>query len=412
METRRISGFQTERLLQPGRALESFFEVMQPPELQKERVPLAGACGRVLCEDVACAADVPAAPRSAMDGFAIRSADVPGALRIAGSVRMGEAAEGALRPGEAVRIPTGGDVPAGADAVVPIEDVRADGERIRIDEAVSAGENVTPAGSDMRAGEVLLRRGRRLTASDVGILATLGCEDVDVYRRPRVAIVSTGDELVAIGQAPGPGQVRDSNRWAIAALAERLGAEPVHVPTPKDEPAAIEAALREALARADAVVLTGGSSVGERDLTPEIVDRLGEPGVVVHGLRIKPGKPTVLALAGAKPVIGLPGNPTSALVVFDAVGAPVLRTLTGWDARRYVVKATLTGPVTKRPGWTWYVPVRLHGDDSSLKADPLQIRSSMVSLLARANGYVTLGEAVERLEVGTVVDVRVLEAQE
>lgn len=412
METRRISGFQTERLLPPGRALESFFEVAQPPKLQSERVPLARAYGRVLCADISCAADVPAAPRSAMDGFAIRSADVPGTLRVAGAVRMGEAADGGLRPGEAVRIPTGGDVPAGADAVVPIEDVHLDGGRIRVDDPVSSGENVTPAGSDMRAGEVLLRRGRRLTASDAGILATVGCETVEVYRRPRVAIVSTGDELVAVGETPGPGQVRDSNRWAIAALAERLGAEPVHVPTPKDEPAAIEAALRDALARADAVVLTGGSSVGERDLTPEIVDRLGAPGVVVHGLRIKPGKPTVLGLAGTKPVIGLPGNPTSALIVFDAVGAAVLRTLTGWEARRYTVKATLTGPVTKRPGWTWYVPVRLRGDAASLEAEPLHIRSSMVSLLARANGYVTLGEAVERLEAGTLVDVRVLEAQE
>jgi len=139
---------------------------------------------------------------------------------------------------------------------------------------------------------------------------------------------------------------------------------------------------------------------------------LGGPGVVVHGLRIKPGKPTVLGLAGTKPVIGLPGNPTSALIVFDAVGAPVLRTLTGWHGRRYTVKATLTGPVAKRAGWTWYVPVRLRGDARSLEAEPLQIRSSMVSLLARANGYVTLDEAVERLEAGTVVDVRVLEAQE
>lgn len=409
METRRISGFQTERLLAPEQALSLFFASVSLAQPVVERVPLEHARGRVLAHDVASGVDVPAAPRSTMDGFAVRAADTPGLLRVDGSVAMGKAYGAPLAPGMAVRIPTGGVLPDGADAVVPIESVELGEQTIRVTDRIPTNDCVSERGSDIRADETLLRRGRILTAGEIGILATLGIVNVAVLRRPLFGVISTGDELIDASREPAPGQIRDSNRWVLAAHLERLGADVLHVPTPADEEAAIESALRTALDRCDAVVLSGGSSVGERDLTPLVVARLGEPGVVVHGLRVKPGKPTVLGAVGAKPVIGLPGNPTSALTILDAVCAPVIAALTGAAAPLQSVSARLTEPLRKRPGWTWYVPMRVETAAGIRVATPLTIRSSQVSLPARAGGYATLGESVEELPAGTDIEVRILE---
>ena len=332
METHRI-GFQTDALLAPEQAQRRYFELAHLRAPQTEFVALERAFGRILAQDALADAQYPAAPRSAMDGFAVRAAETPGRLRIAGSVRMGHPWDGELPPGSAVRIPTGGVVPAEADAVVPIEDAVESGEEVTIAAAVPVGDCVTPAGSDMRAGELLLKAGRRIGGAEFGLLATLGVTSVPVYRKPVVAVLSSGDELVDAASVPGPGQIRDSNRWAIAGTLEALGAVVRHVPTAPDEPAHLEALLREAVAACDAVVLTGGSSVGEKDLTPRIVQRLGHPGVLVHGLRVKPGKPTVLAAIDGKPVIGLPGNPASALMILEAVAAPAIRAIAGGGAR-------------------------------------------------------------------------------
>jgi molybdenum cofactor synthesis domain-containing protein len=195
--------------------------------------------------------------------------------------------------------------------------------------------------------------------------------------------------------------VRDSNRWAIAGALQAMGATVRHLPTALDEPARLETLLKEAAATCDGVVLSGGSSVGERDLTPEIVERLGKPGVLVHGLKVKPGKPTVLACVDGKPVIGLPGNPASALMILEAVAAPIVAALTGARVPADTVAARLAGPLSKRPGWTWFVPMRLEG----AVAHPLQIRSNSVSLLARASGFAALDESIESLPAGAPVQV-------
>ena len=400
MENRRI-GFQADALLAPEQALTLYFAHAQLRAPQIEYVQLQNALRRTLAQPIESDGVYPAAPRSGMDGFAVRSSDTPGRLAIAGEIRMGHAWSGALRERTAVRIPTGGVVPDGADAVVPIEDVRLDGDSVEVTLAVPAGDSVNPAGSDMRAGETLLECGRSVGGPELGVLATLGIQSLAVYRRPVVAVISSGDELVEVDAQPSPAQVRDTNRWAVAGTLEALGAAVRHLPTAPDDPVRLEALLREAVATCDAVVLTGGSSVGERDFTPRIIAQLGSPGVIVHGLRVKPGKPTVLASVGGKPVIGLPGNPASALAILEFVAAPIIATLSGRRVRRTVVDAQLAAPVRKRPGWTWYVPARLDEADGGPVAYPLELRSSSVSLLARASGFLILDETIESVPAGT-----------
>ncbi|HZZ65413.1 MAG TPA: gephyrin-like molybdotransferase Glp [Candidatus Baltobacteraceae bacterium] len=398
------AGFDTGALLAPEQALSLYFACAALPAPALERVPLALARGRILSGDAVADVDYPAAPRSAMDGFALRSADAPGRLAIAGAVGMGTVWTGPLPPRSAVRIPTGGVLPQDADTVVPIEDVHESDDSITVDRPVPPGDAVTPAGSDMKRGEKILQSGRRIGAAEMGVLATLGMTSVPVFRVPVVAVISSGDELVEAGTQPQPGQIRDSNRWAVGAALQSFGLDAMHLPTAPDEPGQLESAIRDGLAAADGVVLTGGSSVGAKDLTPAIIDGLGEPGVIVHGLRVKPGKPTVLASIGGKPVIGLPGNPTSALMILQAVVAPILAQMLGTRSLPAQFEARLDRDLRKRTGWTWFIPVRF--DESATAAvEPLEMRSSMVSLLARANGFITVDESIEVLAAGDTVRV-------
>lgn len=340
-----------------------------------------------------------------MDGFAVQSAYAPGRFRVALDVRMGRMPERALGPGEAAAIPTGGVVPDGADAVVPIECVVREGDEIVIAEPLPVGENLTPQGADMAAGEVVLAAGRRIGAPEIGVLATLGIAEVPVFARPRVAVLSSGDELVDVADAPSPAQIRDSNRFVIAASLRAMGAQPVLFPIVSDEPGALAAALVEALAGCDAAVLSGGSSVGERDATPAAVHAAGEPGVIVHGLRIKPGKPTVFGSAHGKPIVGLPGNPVSALMVLEAVAAPIVAGLVGAPIAPGIVEAVLAEPLRTREGWTTFVPVTLEHAGARIVARPLPLRSAYVSLPARAAGYVVVGERARALRANDSVRV-------
>jgi molybdenum cofactor synthesis domain-containing protein len=398
-------GFMEENLLSPEDAVATFLarvDILQPAI---ERVGIDEALGRILGELVVADRDYPDAPRSAMDGFAVRAADAPGTLPVDGEIHMGAAWSGPLAPGHALRIPTGGVVPDGADTIVPIEDVSFDGSAIEIIAPLERGANVHPVASDMRGGETVLEPGMRLGAPHVGVLAALGVTSVPVLRRPRIAVISSGDELVPVDRRPELGQIRDSNRYAIAAALQAMGADPVHRAIVRDDPGALEAELREAIATHDAVVVSGGSSVGERDSTPQAVEALGPPGVIVHGLRVKPGKPTVLGAAGERPIIGLPGNPTSALMILEAVAAPLIAALTGSRRASHGALATLGGSTRSRRGWTWYVPVALRHEAGALVAQPLPLRSSMVSLTARADGFIVMPESVGELEAGTLVTV-------
>lgn len=392
--------FETERLLTPDEAVAAYLATVEIRPPGTETVALEAAFGRILARDAVAEAPYPADDRSTMDGFALRSADGAAPRRITGAVRMGQAPPGAVGPGEAMRIPTGGVLPPGADAVLPVEDADEHDDELTPVAAPAARDYFTARGEDMAPGDLVLRTGRRIGSPELSVLATLGLTAVEVYVRPRVAIVSTGDELVDAGARPGTGQVRDSNRWAIAGGLIALGCEVLHLPRAIDEVESIRDGIASGLRAADAVVLTGGSSVGARDHVPAAIQALGEPGVVVHGLRVKPGKPTVFGAIGAQPVIGLPGNPTSALTILDAIASRVLRALTGEaGVRRATVTAVAGAPFAGRANWTWYVPAVL----ADGQARPLALRSSHTSLLARADGYVVVGPERTRIEPGEPV---------
>ncbi|MEO6836638.1 MAG: molybdopterin molybdotransferase MoeA [Candidatus Tumulicola sp.] len=399
------AGFVTDELLAPRQALVAFFSRVRPASPSIERVPLDEAFGRVLAEQIDADDEYPNAARSAMDGFALAAAAAPGDFAIIGEVRMGEAADAAVAGAQAVRIPTGGLLPPGADAVVPIEDVRISGSTLHVAGRVGPGENVIPRGADMHRGEPVLTPGRRIAAPQAGVLATLGITDVPVYRRPIVGVLSSGDELVAPTARPKAGEVRDSNRYAVAASLRAMGAQPRHYARVADESADFARALSVALRECDAVAMTGGSSVGERDRLPAAVDALGKPGVVVHGLRVKPGKPALLGAVGGKPILGLPGNPTSALLVLEAVAAPIVAALVGAPALVATTAARLAQPARSRAGWTCFVPVALRNDGGTPLAHPLPLRSFSVSLTARADGYLVMDEREEEWPAGATVTV-------
>jgi molybdenum cofactor synthesis domain-containing protein len=394
------AAFNPDLLLAPEAAIAAYLAAVRPSTLGQEDVPLAAAFGRILARNAVADGPYPAADRSTMDGFAVRAADGTLPRRITATIRMGAAPPGPVAAGEAMRIPTGGVLPPGADTVLPIEEADERDGILYARAEPAPRDYITPRGDDMAPGDCVLRTGRRIGAAELSVLATLGQAVVSVFRRPRVAVIPTGDELVDVERTPAAGQVRDSNRWAIAGGLAALGCAIVQLSRAEDETAAIAERIAEGLAAADAVVLTGGSSVGARDQVPAAIDRLGPPGVIVHGLKVKPGKPTVLAAVDGRPVIGLPGNPASALTIFSAIAAPLLRALTGETAARPARVATFAAqPFAGRAGWTWYVPAEFVAGG----VRPLALRSAHTSLLARADGYVVVGPETSRIEAGAPV---------
>ncbi|MDR7545195.1 MAG: molybdopterin molybdotransferase MoeA [Armatimonadota bacterium] len=365
-----------------------------------ERVPIAEALGRVLAEDVVAAIDLPPFERSAVDGWAVRAADtasaapdLPVRLRVAGEVDMGAAPAVVVAPGTAVRVPTGGMLPPGADAVVMQEDVLEEDGHVHVRGAARAGGNVIPRGLDVRAGEVVLARGRRLRPADLGVLVGEGLTHVAVYRPPRVAIVATGDEVVPAGAPLGPGQVRDTNSVALAGAVREAGGHPVQLGIVPDELDATVAALRQALDGHDMIVITGGSSVGARDIVGPAIAALGPPGIIVHGIAVRPGKPTILAASGRVPVIGLPGNPVSALVIFELFAKPVLNQLAGLDPSSgpwRLTRARLAAPLQPAPGREDHRRVRLEARPDGWWAVPLPAGSQVLTSLVRAHGIVAV----------------------
>ncbi|MDR7421671.1 MAG: molybdopterin molybdotransferase MoeA [Armatimonadota bacterium] len=386
---------------------------MAPPGV--ETVPVAEAVGRVLAADLVALTDQPPFARSAVDGWALRAADTaaasaaaPVVLRAAGAVPMGAAATATIVPGTAVRVPTGGMLPPGADAVVMQEEVEITSETVAVRRSVRAGENVVDRGIDVRAGETLLSRGRRLRPADLGVLAGQGVARVQVTRPPGVAILATGDEVVPPGVPPGPGQVHDMNSAALAGAVRAAGGLPTVLGIVPDERTAVEDALRDATAIHEMVLISGGSSVGERDVVAEAIEALGPPGILVHGVAVRPGKPTVLAAAGGVPVIGLPGNPVSALVIFELFARPVLDRLLGADPRTgpwRTVRARAATAIEGAKGREDYRRVRLEARGTEVWAVALPAGSQVLTSLVRADGIVVLAPGA-RVAEGDEVEVR------
>ncbi|TKK87822.1 molybdopterin molybdotransferase MoeA [Herbidospora galbida] len=375
-----------------------------------ERVPLSEALHRVPAADITAPAALPGFARSTVDGFAVRAADTYGAsdglpsyLDLIGAVRMGAAPTVAVRPGGCVAMPTGGVIPDGADAVVMVEyTAETMPGTIEVTRPVAPGGGIVRADEDVTAGGVLAPAGRPLRAPDLGFLAAAGVTTVAVHRRPRVAIVSTGDEVVPPETvALTAGQVRDATASALAGLVADAGGEPVIAGIVPDEPGALKERLAELLADADLVIVSAGSSVGARDETAGAVAALGD--VWCHGIAIKPGKPTLLAECGGIPVIGLPGNPLSALVVFGQVGVPLLWRVGGCETPppQPGVRARLSRDLASAAGRLDVVQVVVRDG----VAEPIFGPSALLSVLTRADGYVIVPEPATGLDAGTEVEV-------
>ena len=408
--------------------MSEFFNVLAPkaayellrdnlvPRVEREVVATADGLDRVTAEEVLSPEDLPSFPRSTMDGFSVRAGDTFGAseglpayLNVVGEVPMGGASEVALGPGEAAHAFTGGMLAHGADAVVMVEDTqRLDESTIEVVRPVAPGENVVQVGEDVREGDLVLPSGHVLRPQDVGGLLALGAVEVAVGRRPRVAIISTGDELVAPSETPMAGQVRDINTYTIGALVTQAGGVATSVALVADDFDAQRDAAIEAMTDCDILVFSAGSSVSSRDLTASVVNSLGSPGVLVHGISFKPGKPTIVAVVDNKPVFGLPGNPVSAVGVFDLVVRPTIYLLAGCTKPPTppTVQACLLRDIQSAPGREDHVQVKLVHENGQMSAEPVFGKSNLVCTLVRADGTVTVPLDKGGLYAGELVSVR------
>ena len=406
-----------------------FLELMPPPEALaffmdkldlsggQESIATTDALGRVLAEEIRAPFALPSFARSTVDGYAVRAADTHGAseslpayLELAGEALMGTTPDFSLKPGQCGLIHTGGMIPAGADAVVMIELTQSPMEsEVEILKAVAAGENVLQIGEDVRANQVVIRRGTRIRPAEIGGLMALGITEVTVSKQPRVAVLSSGDEIIPPGQAIGPGQIYDINSYTLSSLIEEAGGQPTQYGIIPDRADAFAASAARALAENDIVLFTAGSSVSVRDLTATTIGALGQPGVLVHGVNVRPGKPTILALCDNKPVIGLPGNPVSALVIAEIFLVPVITAWLGASSRPTgQINATLATNLNSQSGREDWVPVRLISSKSGYVAEPVFGKSNLIFTLARADGLLRIHPDANGIAAGEVVEIRLL----
>jgi molybdopterin molybdotransferase len=407
---------------------QTFFKVLAPHEALKillgvapvgaERVASVHARGRVLAEDLHSTVDLPHFHRAAMDGYAVRAKDTFGAsqslpayLKLAGVMEMGKEAAQVLNTGEAIRISTGGMMPPESDAVVMVEYTdETDGGLVEIHRGVSPWQNVIQIGDDIKKGELVFPQGRRLRAHDLGALTGVGISSIAVVKRPRVALISTGDEIVDAETEPRPGQVRNINQHSLVGLIEECGGELRDLGVVRDDRAALKEAIGAALAWGDLVLLSGGSSMGAKDIALETILSFPDAEFVFHGISIAPGKPTIFARACGKPILGLPGYPVSALVIFDLFGAPLIRRLGGENIdvlQRFSrsARAVLKTNVASQIGREDYVRVTLEREAGKLLAMPLPSKSGAIFTLVKADGMVRIDMNQDGLEQGEEVEV-------
>ncbi len=383
-------------------------------EPRDEVIAVSGSLGRVCAVDVISRLDVPPFDRATFDGYAVRSADTfrasetsPVTLNLAGRVMAGTWPKLRVGPKSCAEIATGAPLPRGADAVVMSEYTEAEDGAVALRRAASPGENVTRCGSDIKKGQVVLARTRRLTGIDIAVLAAVGVDSIAVRRKPRVAIVSSGSELVAPGQRLPAGKIYDVNSSSLTEAVRACGAEPVFIGIAIDRAPSIRAAVKRSLAQADVVLISGGTSVGAGDLSPSVIDDLGRPGVIVHGLAMKPGKPALIAVVKGKPIFGLPGYPVSALMVFDQLVADYLYSLSGVAREKLnTVAARLAARVLSARGRRELVPVRVIRKEGRFFADPVLKGSGAITSLSTADGYIEIPLERELVDEGEAVEVK------
>ncbi|MEK6776121.1 MAG: gephyrin-like molybdotransferase Glp [bacterium] len=398
-----------------------FLRNFEVPKLREEEMDVSASMGRILSAEVRSPVDLPDFAKSTMDGYAVRAVDTFGAaetlpayLNLAGEVFMGTRAEMVVHPQEAVKIATGGMLPVGADAVVMLEHASAvDEKMIEVSRPVAPGENVIQTGEDIRQNRAVFQPGHRIRPQDIGALCGIGVTRVMVYQRPRVAVIPTGNEIIPPDEAPAPGQVRDINSYHLSALVLQHGGVPVRFGIVPDEEDRLKEAVLKAVQETDLVLLSGGSSVGARDLTARVIMELGRPGILVHGVAVKPGKPTLCAIVNRKPVIGLPGHPAAVAIGFELFVRPVLRLLSGeavpiWEQfTGCTVRARITRSLASRPGREDYIRVALESSDGMLRARPILGKSGLISTLVEASGTVVIPENKLGLEKDEEVEVRI-----
>jgi len=407
---------------------QTFFKVVTPQEALRallqvspvgtERIPTVRARARVLAEDLYSNVDLPHFHRAAMDGYAVKAKDTFGAsqslpayLKLAGVVEMGKEATQLLGAGEAIRISTGGMLPPESDAVVMVEYTdETDAGLVEVHRSVSPGQNVIQIGDDIKKSELVFSRGRRLRAHDLGALTGVGVSSILVYMRPRIALISTGDEIVDADTEPLPGQVRNINQHSLAGLIEGCGGELRDWGVVRDDKDQLIRAIGEALQWSDLVLLSGGSSMGAKDIALEAILSFPDSEFIFHGISVSPGKPTIFAKACGKPIMGLPGYPVSALVIFDLFAAPVLRKIggeevTGINQFAKTLRATLKTNIASQVGREDYVRVTLQHDSERWLATPLPSKSGAIFTLVKADGMVRIDLNQDGLEQGEEVEV-------
>jgi molybdenum cofactor synthesis domain-containing protein len=401
-------------------AKKAIAEKLKPKALGEEEIHLLDAYNRVLKENIVSALDIPPFNRSTVDGFAVQAEDTFGAeenqpvtLSVRGVVNVGEQPKIRVGKGEAAEIVTGAPVPDGADAVVMVEDTDNENGKLRVYRAVTKDGNVMKKGSDIKKGETVLNAGQVLGASEIGVLAALGLTKAKVFTVPVVAVLSTGGEVTEPGKALPAGKIYDINAYSLSTAVRESGGNPVYLGVVPDDEAALRKALERALASADLVLTSGGVSVGPHDLTPQIVDSLGEPGVFVSGIAVKPGKPTTVALVCGKPVFSLPGHPTSALLLFHLLAHPVIQVMSGrTTTEAKTVKALAVARMFSAKGRRTFVMVRLKRDElKGLVAEPVETGASgAITTLAKADGFVEVPADQQFIDAGEEVNVGLLKA--
>jgi molybdopterin molybdotransferase len=382
-------------------------------------LPLEESYGYILSGDIVSPEDLPSFSRTTVDGFAVNAADTFGAtegmpayLNIKGEIKMGDRPRFVLNKGEAAKISTGGMLPQGADAALMFEHTQqVDEKMIEALRPVSPGEHVIRAGEDAKTGETILKKGRRLRSQDIGALAGLGIAMVKVYKKPKVSVISTGDEIVPVDRPVNPGQVRDINSYTLSGLISGAGGVPERTGIFKDEYEIIRNVVKDSLKDSQMVLISGGSSVGAKDMTAKIIDDLGEPGVLFHGVSLKPGKPTIGGVVNGIPIFGLPGHPAAVSVCFGLFIMPVLEILsglagTGFEKNKRTIMAKVTKNVSSSPGREEHVGVKLEEKNGEIWASPLLGKSGLITTLTQADGTAVIPLRKTGVREGEFVEVR------
>lgn len=383
-------------------------------KLSGEKVELMEALGRIVKQDIVSDINVPGFRRSTVDGYAVNSRGVQGAsesipamMNLKGEVVMGKGPScGIDSMEECVYVPTGGMLPQGADSMVMIEySEKLDDNTILINKPAAPGENIIEVGEDMIEGEVVIKSGEILRPYEIGVLSSLGVSSIEVFRKPRIAVLSTGDEVVGVHETPNPGQIRDINTYLIASLIEESGCQPVIFGLVKDNYEMLRNTVSKAVEECDIVLISGGSSAGKKDQTLKVIENIGDSKAFAHGISIKPGKPTIIGKVQNKIVIGLPGHPLACAVVFKAVVKKYIHMLMSYENEEFPVQCEFKINYHKAKGRKEYLPVTLKVENGRITASPVFGKSGLISVFSKAWGFIEIDKNIEGLREGQIVEV-------